>query len=586
MDCVSSNVLFLCSPGYNVVSSGSRKNAWLGSTKYSRGFNSSRPGRFLHCTTRACSNRVSIDASRSLYCRSSRRSRAIEDHFEKLVASFSAQVAQQICPETGDKVSCASTCTESEKAFSDGYFFSRVGVSGRKSGILLEQTLKEEGMSLSRVLPCQDAVVVFPLAPSSSNSTIYSFRTRETWEREEHSFPLPGNLKKERKKDVSNHWSYLQPFLSYLSTEDLCKVELALKLSSEWVSNLVGREATSLITKIVEMTVILASYRVDKDCIIANFLSALEEKVKYATLAKLALLFDGSVSNILREYIFMGKMAHMILEMPQGNSSWVKSHLWASISEPRAVLLRLVERLWTLRHVSKWPLYLQQSTALEILHVFVPLANAAGLGSRMYELGDLSLRILFPQSYLKFEKWHLFIRDQAQDVLSSAQRELLLCLMRDPFLVRLAEQFTITGRTKDMVSTFIKMLKQNKTKEQILDFIAMRVIIRLRPGVRVERVDDIELAVCSRVYEIVTSIWKEVEGRYKDYVIAPKPNGYRSIHTTVRHPSGFPIEVQIRTEEMHLLAEYGSASHRFYKGEIEYKQPNHPVFEKAGGSGV
>jgi (p)ppGpp synthase/HD superfamily hydrolase len=204
----------------------------------------------------------------------------------------------------------------------------------------------------------------------------------------------------------------------------------------------------------------------------------------------------------------------------------------------------------------------------------------------MYELGDLSLRILFPQSYLKLEKWHLIIRDQAQDVLSSAQRELLLCLMRDPFLVRLAEQFTITGRTKDMVSTFIKMLKQNKTKEQILDFIAMRVIIRLRPGVRVERVDDIELAVCSRVYEIVTSIWKEVEGRYKDYVIAPKPNGYRSIHTTVRHPSGFPIEVQIRTEEMHLLAEYGSASHRFYKGEIEYKQPNHPVSGKAVGSGV
>ncbi|GJD08578.1 Probable GTP diphosphokinase CRSH3, chloroplastic [Galdieria sulphuraria] len=521
-------------------------------------FRSSRVVRFSETSRSAIGGKVVVNAKslKDAFPKAGRRSRAVEYHFEKLVAYFSAQLVQQIYKAQEGHCSFDMTGNTLEKAssnFSKGLSRASCGEKQtQKEGKTFFQSVYNEDNFLTSTLCNQEALVVFPSTPSPSNSTIYSFRTGEVLDGEDLTPALPYTLNKDEKRDSSKQWKYIEPLLSYLPLEDLYKVELALRLSAEWIHNLM-----------------LASFNVDKYCLIASILSVLEGKVKYPTLARLCLLFDYSVLNILREYIFMGNMAHLMLDMPEGNSTWVKTHLWASITDSRAVLLRLVERLWSLRQIYKWPLYIQQSTALETLQVFVPLASAAGFGRHMYEMGDRSLRILFPQSYLKLEKWHLRIRDNGQRVLSCAQRELLTCLMRDPFLVRLAEQFTITGRTKNMVSTFMKMLKQNKTKEQILDFIAMRVVIRLRPGVRVEHGDDTELAVCTRVYEIVSSLWKEVEGRYKDYVIAPKPNGYRSIHTTVQHPSGFPVEVQIRTEEMHLLAEHGTASHRFYKGEIE-----------------
>ncbi|GJQ12868.1 hypothetical protein GpartN1_g4659.t1 [Galdieria partita] len=578
------SVLFLIFP-CNTCSSSQAKNAfrfnlrrepWVFRSSYPHSF--SRGFRGASCSKVVVVNVKALkDASR----KANRRSRAVEAHFENLLASFSAQVAQQIYEKKEGCFSFAGTGkTLEETSCKISRGFKKTAKSPKKrqkEGKTLGQTTHFEDIPISSSLTSQEALVVFPLTPSPSNSTIYSFRTGEAVDKEDLAPLLPYNLSKGERIDASKQWTYIEPLLSYLPLEDLCKVEMALKLSVEWIRNLVGNNSSFLITKALEMAAMLSSFGVDKYCLIASFLSILEGKVKYSTLARLCLLFDPSVLNILREYIFMGNMAHLMLDMPEGNSSWVKTHLWKSVTDSRAVLLRSVERLWTLRHIYKWPLYLQHSTAMEILQVFVPLANAAGLGSHMYEMGDRSLRILFPQSYLKLEKWHFFIRDKAQQVLSCAQRELLTCLMRDPLLVRFAEQFTITGRMKNVVSTFMKMLKQNKTKEQILDFIAMRVIIRLRPGFRVEHIEDTELAVCTRVYEITTLLWKEVEGRYKDYVIAPKPNGYRSIHTTVKHPSGFPVEVQIRTEEMHLLAEYGSASHRFYKGEIEWKKSSNTI---------
>jgi GTP pyrophosphokinase len=187
--------------------------------------------------------------------------------------------------------------------------------------------------------------------------------------------------------------------------------------------------------------------------------------------------------------------------------------------------------------------------ARETLDIYAPLAHRLGIYWMKEELEDRAFRVLHPEVYAQIEERiagtkkerEKYIGDVKSRLLSELQSRGLLC--------------EVTGRLKEAYSLYKKMQQQNLSIEQIYDLIAFRVIV------------DGTTTTCYETLGIVHGLWKPVQGRFKDYIAMPKPNGYQSIHTTVIGPFGERMEVQIRTQEMHRVAELGIAAHWKYKGD-------------------
>uniref|UniRef100_A0A7S3E5N7 RelA/SpoT domain-containing protein n=1 Tax=Rhodosorus marinus TaxID=101924 RepID=A0A7S3E5N7_9RHOD len=231
------------------------------------------------------------------------------------------------------------------------------------------------------------------------------------------------------------------------------------------------------------------------------------------------------------------------------------------------VLVKLAEVLNTMRNVHELRMYEQHIRALECLQVFVPLAHAMGIGKLMWDLEDISFRVLFPESYAAVEEWHSLMRSRCETTLERSTSTLRRKLMMNGLLKEYTAGFDISGRTKNLFSTFKKVLKGNKKKEEVLDIMGMRVILNVKEEYRHNK--EVCSKACLEVHRIITEEWPEMEGRLKDYIGKPKPNGYQSIHTTVIASDGLPLEAQIRTQDMHNAAEYGNAGHQFYKGDLK-----------------
>jgi len=239
----------------------------------------------------------------------------------------------------------------------------------------------------------------------------------------------------------------------------------------------------------------------------------------------------------------------------------------------RVALALLADALRTMRGLrvdgAVLPSYRAHALALQSIQVYVPIAHAVGAAKVMWELEDLGFRELFPEAYGAVETWHCAMWARAKDLLAEAKMNLLEELYVDEELTRYVHHLSVTGRTKNLFSTFKKILRDNKRKEDVLDVVAMRVIIHLRP--EFEHSPTIAAQTCLRVRHNIARLWPELPGRFKDYVSHPKPNGYRSVHTTVvLRPAAsplpaVPVEVQVRTAEMHRVAECGPAAHHLYK---------------------
>jgi len=220
--------------------------------------------------------------------------------------------------------------------------------------------------------------------------------------------------------------------------------------------------------------------------------------------------------------------------------------LLAMAEDARAVLIRLAERLIEMRHLRRLPLARQHYLARETLEIYAPLANRLGIGQIKWELEDLSLRTLEPDAY----------REIALSLAGRRlERERYLHQLIDSLrsqVQKLGIQADVAGRPKHLYSIWRKRQRKNVDISQIFDALAVRVLV-----------DD--LAQCYSVLGLVHSLWPPIAGEFDDYIAAPKQNGYRSLHTAVIGPEGRHFEVQIRTREMHRLAELGAASHWRYK---------------------
>lgn len=221
------------------------------------------------------------------------------------------------------------------------------------------------------------------------------------------------------------------------------------------------------------------------------------------------------------------------------------------VEDVRVVLIQLAERLSLLRQARELPTEQQAYVAQETLNIYAPLANRLGIGRFKWELEDLSLRVLQPEAYQKIAKSLDSRRQDREAFLQDIMQKLR------EMSENLGIPADISGRPKHIYSIWKKMQRKHVDISEIFDALAVRLLV-----------DDV--AQCYTLLGLVHSQWQPIPGEFDDYIAAPKPNGYRSLHTALIGDDGKQFEVQIRTRDMHQLAELGVASHWRYKEGIKH----------------
>jgi GTP pyrophosphokinase len=221
--------------------------------------------------------------------------------------------------------------------------------------------------------------------------------------------------------------------------------------------------------------------------------------------------------------------------------------LLAMVNDPRVVVLRLASRLQTMRFLARTPQAPGAAPiARETLALLAPLANRLGIWQLKWELEDLAFRLLEPQAFEQIARQLEQSREQREHTVEAAAQRLRRLLGEAGVTAE------VSGRPKHIASIHQKMIDKRLSLEQVHDLLALRVIV--------EKVAD-----CYEVLSLVHSSWTPIESEYDDYIARPKPNDYQSLHTVVTDPDGRPIEIQIRTRQMHRDAELGVAAHWRYK---------------------
>ncbi len=303
---------------------------------------------------------------------------------------------------------------------------------------------------------------------------------------------------------------------------------------------------------------ILAELMIDPPTIAAALLHDTLEDCPGVTLQGLQNEFGDEVARLVDGVTKLSKLDFADREEQQAES--LRKMILAMSKDIRVVLIKLADRLHNMRTLRYQEQDRQIAIARETLDIYAPLAHRLGVYAIKQELEDLSLRYIDPEGY----------QDVARKVgMKRAEREENIKLVIKELSQKLDEaglHYDIDGRPKHLYSIYRKMVIQNKPFDQIFDLIAIRVIVDTIPE-------------CYTVLGIAHTLWNQVPGRFKDYISVPKANMYQSLHTTVmggrRIP--FPFEIQIRTWEMHRIAEYGIAAHWRYK---EGGQKDHSLDSK------
>ena len=293
----------------------------------------------------------------------------------------------------------------------------------------------------------------------------------------------------------------------------------------------------------IEVAAILADLELDAETIAAALLHDTVEDTAL-TADEVEREFGPEVARLVEGVTKLGRISLRSDQQQQAEN--IRKMMIAMAEDLRVVLIKLADRLHNMRTLDPLPDLKRRKISRETLDIYAPLAHRLGIGQLKWELEDLAFRYLEPEAFDDVAK-RIFRKRNEREALVSDLREILA---RE--LEGMGIQAEITGRPKHIYSVWQKMTRENKDFTEIYDLSAIRV--------QVDAVKD-----CYGVLGVVHSLWKPVPGRFKDYVAMPKSNGYQSLHTTVITHTGEPIEIQIRTHEMHRIAEYGVAAHWAYK---------------------
>ncbi len=329
----------------------------------------------------------------------------------------------------------------------------------------------------------------------------------------------------------------------YHPDDDMSLVQRAYEYAEKAHANQVRKSGDPYFCHPVAVAVILTDLMLDATTIAAGLLHDCVEDVEGCTLDGIRQLFGDEVALLVDGVTKLSQLNFANREEAQAET--LRKMFLAMAKDIRVVLIKLADRLHNMRTLKYQKPERQVPIARETLDIYAPLAHRLGVYTVKWELEDLSLRYIDPEGYYELVRLVGMKREEREQLIAQVTQELK---------ARLTEagiKCEIDGRPKHFYSIYKKMKTQNKSFDQIMDLIAVRVLVNTKQD-------------CYFALGIVHTIWPQVPGRFKDYISMPKANMYQSLHTTVVN-QGRPFEVQIRTFEMHRTAEYGIAAHWRYK---------------------
>ena len=336
----------------------------------------------------------------------------------------------------------------------------------------------------------------------------------------------------------------IETIRQYHPSSDLSDIERAYKVAKEAHEGQFRKSGEPYIIHPLCVAIILAELELDKESIIAGLLHDVvedtvmtSEDVAREFGDEVALLVDGVTKLTQLNY------QHDKIEVQAEN---LRKMFLAMAKDIRVIMIKLADRLHNMRTMQYQSPAKQVEKSRETMDIYAPIAHRLGISKIKVELDDLSMKYLMPDTYNDLVKQVDINRPGREAFIKSIIKEVGMHISNAGI------EAEIDGRVKHFFSIYRKMVNQNKTLDQIYDIFAVRI--------KVDTVKD-----CYAALGVIHEMYKPIPGRFKDYIAMPKPNMYQSLHTTLIASNGQPFEVQIRTYEMHRIAEYGIAAHWKYK---------------------
>jgi GTP pyrophosphokinase len=334
-----------------------------------------------------------------------------------------------------------------------------------------------------------------------------------------------------------------QDLSGYLKPDDIAQLESAYHFSEQAHEGQFRATGEPYISHPLAVANILAKWHLDSQALTAALLHDVMEDTA-VTKSDITQRFGRAVADMVDGVSKLDKIEFQTHEDAQAEN--FRKMLLAMARDVRVMLIKLADRLHNMRTLDGLAPDKQRRIARETLEIYAPIANRLGLNSIYQELEDLSFRYLYPRRYEVLSKAVRAARGNRREVVGK---------IREAVERRLADagvEAAVTGREKNLYSIYSKMQDKHLSFANVHDIYGLRVIVK-------------DVPTCYLTLGTLHGLYKPIPGKFKDYIAIPKANGYQSLHTTLFGPFGMPIEVQIRTGEMHKIAEAGVASHWLYK---------------------